>query len=178
MLRVPCTTCPYTMQPTLTHTHVLSGAVKMHPAVTCWNWAFKGDTSKSPSNANTCKADTFHKSPEEAELVCVTVWVCMYLYVACVPVNPPLLSSFRKWPLFTCHTLLPPPTHTHTHCSTMQQQVMAIHSRHYKLKTRGISPTLHLKQCSRKRLMTEQEKNPCKSHREDKHPVGKFGREV
>lgn len=115
MLRVPCTTCPYTMQPTLTHTHVLSGAVKMHPAVTCWNWAFKGDTSKSPSNANTCKADTFHKSPEEAELVCVTVWVCMYLYVACVPVNPPLLSSFRKWPLFTCHILLPPPTHTHTH---------------------------------------------------------------
>ncbi len=42
--------------------------------------------------------------------VCACVCVC----VASVPVTLSLLSSFRKWPLFTCHTLLPPPTHTYT----------------------------------------------------------------
>lgn len=95
MLRVAVLALPRKHTPL----HILSRAMKMHPAVTCWSWAFEDDTSKSPSNANTCRADTFHKSPEEADLarvsacMCVCVFMCVCASVACVPLNPPLLRK-------------------------------------------------------------------------------------
>lgn len=161
-----------------THTHILSRAMKMHPAVTCWNWVFEGDTSKSSSNANTCKADTFHKSPEEAELVCV----CVYVYVACVPVNPPLLSSFWKWPLFTCHISLPPPIHTHAHTVTAVQ---------CSIKSWLFISVVHTLLAQNQRDWSQRnnedgaierdrwgnKKKPLKSEKEDEHPAGKFGSE-
>lgn len=116
-----------------TSMHILSSTMKMHSGVTCWNWALEGDTSKSPSNANTCKADTFHKSPEEAELVCVCfcVWVCVFPYVGvcacclCAPESSSVILLQEVTSIYLSY-IVTSPQHTHTYCSAMQ--VIAIHS--------------------------------------------------
>ena len=134
MFKLPCTTRPYAMQSTQarTHTHIHTHTrfVKSNENVSSSNLlelGIRGWYIKIlPQMQTLAKPTRFINHLRRKHVcVCVCVWVC----VACVSVNPPLLSSFRKWPLFTCHTLLPPPnTHTHSHCSAVQHQVMAVHS--------------------------------------------------
>ena len=119
-------------QHTYTHTQILSSAMKRRPADTCWNWALEGDTSSNPPQMQTLAKPTrfINHLRRQSQRVCVCACVCVCL--ACMSVNPPLLSSFRKWPLFTCHTSLPPPaqarkrSHTQTHTDTHTQRAAAV----------------------------------------------------
>lgn len=102
----PYTPLWYCTQSARIYTHILLKAMKMHPVVTCWNWAFEGDTSKSSSNTNTCEAETFHKSPEEAELVCV--FVCVYTIESSSLVLQEVTS------IYLSYIVTYPNAHTHT----------------------------------------------------------------
>lgn len=127
-----------------TRMHILSRAMKTQPAVTCWSirgWYIK----IPPSNANTCKADTFHKSPEEAGLVCVCISVCV-----CAPESSSLILLQEVTSIYLSYIVTSPNTRTQllqcsaasSHCHSFQL------CRQCQLKTRGTEPTLQQKRRS------------------------------
>lgn len=120
----------------LTHTHTQADT---H---ICWQVQWKYSSSylltirvqyiiKSSTYTNTCKADTFHKSPGSRGAACVNARFAD----VCDSSSVTLLQEVTS--IYLSYTVTSSNTHTHTqYCSEMQPTLPA--------PTTGISPTPHL----------------------------------